>query len=151
MADVGAGLHIKLREQVEVTGGGIDFRGDLSIGQRVRHLIRFTELAFDLHKKGYHARLRAGARSRPLQSSKKPSARQGGLRCGKQRTTSIAVLTGCAAWLSMFVFTRWLIPNARAAMPFRHWLHSLRPAAQRSSNYAISMAGRARWSTRRGR
>src|SRR3954451_642933 len=54
VTDVGRIIDIELHQQVEVSGGGIDFRGDFGVGERVCHLIGFAEIAFDLHEKRYH-------------------------------------------------------------------------------------------------
>src|SRR4051812_12294818 len=55
VADVGFGVDIKFHQQVEITGGRIDFRGDFRFGELVRHLIGLAELAFDLNEKRLHA------------------------------------------------------------------------------------------------
>src|SRR5262245_33976903 len=83
MADVGAGLHVELGEQVEFARGRIDFGSDLGIGELVCDVIGFAELAFDLHEERDHACLRFGgsqpAAHRSRQSSKIARAWQGGL------------------------------------------------------------------------
>ena len=58
MADVGCLVDIEFHQQVEVAGGGIDFRGDLGVGEAVGHLVRFAHLALDLNEKRDHAHLR---------------------------------------------------------------------------------------------
>jgi hypothetical protein len=58
VADIGRRLDIEFYQQIELAGGRIDFGRDLGVGQLARNLIRFTELAFDLHEKWDHARLR---------------------------------------------------------------------------------------------
>ena len=43
-------------QEIEVTGGRIDLRGDLGVGKLVGDLIGLAELAFDLDEKRDHAR-----------------------------------------------------------------------------------------------
>src|SRR3972149_10770997 len=69
MTDIGAFLDIELRQQVELSGGRIDFGGDLGVGEPVGDIVGFAELAFDLDKKRNHRSLPAAASARP-QSSK---------------------------------------------------------------------------------
>ena len=45
------------RQQVEIPGGGIDLRGDLGIGEGVRHFIGLAELALDLNEERGHREL----------------------------------------------------------------------------------------------
>jgi hypothetical protein len=61
MADIGCRFDIEFDQQVEIAGGRINFGSDLGVSQLVRDLIRFAELAFDLHEKWDHARLRSDA------------------------------------------------------------------------------------------
>ena len=58
MADVGTGLDVEFRQQVEVAGSGIDLGCDLGIGELVRDFVGFAEVALDLNEEGNHARLR---------------------------------------------------------------------------------------------
>jgi hydroxyethylthiazole kinase len=60
MADVGCGIDIEFYQKIEITGGRVDFRGDLRVGELVGDLIGLAELAFNLHEKGDHGRLRIG-------------------------------------------------------------------------------------------
>ena len=52
------GIDVEFHQQIEIAGGRIDFRGDLGVGELVGDLVGLAELAFDLHEKGDHARLR---------------------------------------------------------------------------------------------
>ena len=54
MADIFLVIDIEFGEQIVITGGGIDFRGNLGVGKRAGDLIGFAELAFDLHEKRLH-------------------------------------------------------------------------------------------------
>ena len=56
MADVGVGFDIEFCQQVEITGRGVDLRGDLGIGDLVGDLVGLAELALDLNEEGNHAR-----------------------------------------------------------------------------------------------
>src|SRR5271170_1567151 len=51
VADVGVVIDVEFDQQVVIAGGGIDFRGDLSLGQRVGDGIGLTELALELDEK----------------------------------------------------------------------------------------------------
>ena len=68
MADIGAFLDVEFAQQVVMAGGGIDFRGDLGVGEMIGDLIGLAELAFDLDEKRNHSCLQP-APGRP-QSSK---------------------------------------------------------------------------------
>src|SRR5580700_631865 len=57
MADVDRRIDVEFHQQIEVAGGGIDFRGDLGVGELIGDLVGLAELTFDLHKEGDHARL----------------------------------------------------------------------------------------------
>ena len=61
-------------QQIELSSGGIDFGGDLGVGEAVRDLVGLAELAFDLDEKGGHL-----AASGWWQSSKISGLRQGAL------------------------------------------------------------------------
>src|ERR1051325_6311977 len=76
MADVGRVLDIELDQQVEIAGRRVDFRGDLGVGQRVRHLTGFAEMSFDLHEKRTHPALPRLPRS--IQQNHAPLARSAG-------------------------------------------------------------------------
>src|SRR3979490_346906 len=54
MADVGLVIDIELDQQVVMTGGGIDLRGDLGLRERIGYRIGLPELAFELDEKGNH-------------------------------------------------------------------------------------------------
>ena len=54
MADVGGVIDVEFDQQIVITGGGVDLRGDLGIGKRAGNLVGFAELAFDLHEKRLH-------------------------------------------------------------------------------------------------
>ncbi len=58
MADVGRGLDIELDQEIEVPGRRINFGSDLGISELAGHVVCFAKLAFDLHEKRDHARLR---------------------------------------------------------------------------------------------
>ena len=70
-------VDIELGHQVEIAGGGIDFRGDLGVGQRAGDLIGLTEVAFDLHEKRLH-RLTRLCRIATLPCRKLPARFQAG-------------------------------------------------------------------------
>ena len=55
---ISVSVDVEFHQQIEVAGGGIDFRGDLGLGERIGDRIGLAELAFELHEKGNHARLR---------------------------------------------------------------------------------------------
>src|SRR4051794_3591629 len=57
VTDVGRILNVELHQEVEVAGGRIDLRSDLGIRERVRYLVGFAEMAFDLHEKRNHPAL----------------------------------------------------------------------------------------------
>src|ERR1700712_3829463 len=48
MADVGVVVDIELDQQVVISGGGIDLRGDLGFRERVGDGVGLAELAFEL-------------------------------------------------------------------------------------------------------
>jgi hypothetical protein len=56
VADVGAFIHVELRQQVEVPRSGVDFGGDLGIRERIGDLVGLAELALDLDEKRDHSR-----------------------------------------------------------------------------------------------
>jgi hydroxyethylthiazole kinase len=60
MADVGCGIDVEFHQKIEIAGGRVDFRGNLRVGELVGDLIGLAELAFNLHEKGDHGRLRIG-------------------------------------------------------------------------------------------
>src|SRR5262249_36969636 len=79
MADIGAVLDVELNQQIIVAGGGVDFGGDLGVGEAVGDLIGLAEMAFDLDEEGNHAGLRApGApAAHAIQQNHAPLTRQG--------------------------------------------------------------------------
>src|SRR5690242_3318773 len=77
VADVGAVVHIELHQKIKLTGGRIDFGGDLGIGDPVRHVVGLSKVAFDLDEEGNHACLQPAVPAAGRQSSKKPSPWQG--------------------------------------------------------------------------
>src|SRR5438094_1546332 len=68
MADVGLLLDVELHQQVVISGGRIDLGCELGVGELVRDLVGFAELALDLDEEGDHSPLRE-ALGRPSQSS----------------------------------------------------------------------------------
>ena len=60
MADVSRGIDVKFHQKIEIAGCGVDFRGNLGVGELIGDLIGLAELAFNLHEKGDHGRLRTG-------------------------------------------------------------------------------------------
>src|ERR1043165_8525495 len=54
MADVGRVLDVEFDQEVEIARGRIDFGCDLGVRERIRHLIRLAEMAFDLHEERDH-------------------------------------------------------------------------------------------------
>ena len=67
MTDVGLVLDVELDQEVVVAGGRIDFGGEFSIRELVRHFVGFAELAFDLNEEGDHSRLRAARAEAAIQ------------------------------------------------------------------------------------
>ncbi len=60
MADVGCVIDVEFYQKIEIAGGRVDFRGNLRVGELVGDLVGLAELAFNLHEKGDHGRLRIG-------------------------------------------------------------------------------------------
>ncbi len=60
MADVGGGIDVEFHQEVEIARRRVDFRGNFRIGELIGNLIGLAELAFNLHEKGDHGRLRIG-------------------------------------------------------------------------------------------
>jgi hydroxyethylthiazole kinase len=60
MADIGCGIDVEFYQKIEIAGGRVDFRGNFRVGKLVGDLIGLAELAFNLHEKGDHGRLRIG-------------------------------------------------------------------------------------------
>jgi hypothetical protein len=54
MADVGRRIDVKLDQEVEISGGGVDLGSNFSICERIGDRIGLAELAFDLNKKRNH-------------------------------------------------------------------------------------------------
>src|SRR5262249_55076138 len=74
--DIGVGVDVELHQEVEVARGGIDFGGDLGVGDPVGHVVGLAQVAFDLHEEGNHICL-LPAFPALRQSSKNPSLWQG--------------------------------------------------------------------------
>ena len=68
MADIGRLIDVEFHQKVEIPRGRIDFRSDLGVRQLIGDLVGLAELAFDLHEKGDHARLRNVAMTIPYSS-----------------------------------------------------------------------------------
>src|SRR5690606_35612080 len=75
MADIGRGVDIEFRQQIEFARGRIDFRRDFRIRQAVGDLVGLAELAFDLDEERNHSALQHLV---VKQSSKKPPVWQAG-------------------------------------------------------------------------
>src|ERR1700710_1838190 len=54
MADVGVVIDVEFDQQVVISSGGIDFGGDLGLGERIGDGIGLAKLAFELHEKRNH-------------------------------------------------------------------------------------------------
>jgi hypothetical protein len=76
MADIGRRIDVEFHQEVEITGGRVYLRGDLGVGELIGDLVGFAELAFDLHKKGNHTRLRE-LRSKLIPNRKDCTSRGG--------------------------------------------------------------------------
>ena len=60
MADIGVVVDVELDQQIVMARGGVDFRGDLGLGERVGDGLGLAKLAFDLDEEGNHrCRLRS--------------------------------------------------------------------------------------------
>src|SRR5882672_666764 len=61
VTDVSAWFDVKFRQEVEVSGGRIDFGGDLGVRKLIGNLVGLAQVAFYLDEEGNHAHLRLTA------------------------------------------------------------------------------------------
>src|ERR1700744_5161327 len=54
VADVGVVIDIELHQEIVIARGGVDFRGNLGLGERVGDGVGLAELAFELDEEGNH-------------------------------------------------------------------------------------------------
>jgi hypothetical protein len=80
MTDVGLFFDIELYQQIVVSRGRIDFRGDFGIRELVGHVIGSAELALDLDEERDHPRLRLPTRRYSIQQNSTALTRRSELR-----------------------------------------------------------------------
>ena len=54
VADVGVVIDIELHQEIVIARGGVDFRSDLGLGERIGDGVGLAELAFELDEEGNH-------------------------------------------------------------------------------------------------
>src|ERR1700761_5494842 len=54
VADVGVVIDIELHQEIVIARGGVDFRGNLGLGERVGDGVGLAELALELDEEGNH-------------------------------------------------------------------------------------------------